>query len=171
MNDMNEIKIRRAEPRDSIRIAEIHIFGWRAAYRGIVSDKILFCELNVEDRINDFRQKNESSIHEIYVYEDNGIIKGFMKVGSCRNEDKKSSFELWGMYIDPLMKGNGIGTKLIKHCEQVAIERGCIENVLWVFKENLLARKFYEKNGYKTDGKEEIIDKFNATEIRYVKRL
>ena len=163
--------IRRAVNSDSARIAEIHIFGWRSAYRGIVSDEYLFTEILVSERIESFIQNNESEIHEIYVYEEEGIIKGFMKIGNCRNEDKVKAFELWGMYIEPLMKNQGIGRKLLSYCEDIAKTRGKNENVLWVFKDNIEARGFYEKMGYRTDGKEELMEKFNALEVRYIKIL
>jgi len=94
-----------------------------------------------------------------------------MTIGKCRNEDKTDCFELWGIYVEPLLKNQGIGTEMIEYCESYAKENGYTENVLWVFKDNSLARKFYEKMGYKPDGKEEILERFNATEIRYVKKL
>jgi len=39
--------IRRAKVDDANRIAEIHVFGWRCAYRGIVSDEYLFGKASV----------------------------------------------------------------------------------------------------------------------------
>ena len=43
-----------------------------------------------------------SNIFESYVYDD-GLIKGFMTIGKCRDEGKADFFELWGIYIDPFM--------------------------------------------------------------------
>ena len=163
--------IRKAVATDAGRIAEIHIFGWRAAYQGIVDDNYLFSKLSVEKRIKDFVSKNEHDIDEMYVSEENGIVEGFMKIGKCRNEDKLKAFELWGIYIEPLMKNKGIGSKLLLHCEAIARDRGYLENVLWVFENNTLSRRFYEKHGYIVDGKKELMERFNAFEIRYSKNL
>lgn len=60
---------------------------------------------------------------------------------------------------------------MIKYCEERAIERGYKENTLWVFKDNEKSIRFYEKMGYRPDGKEELIERFGAMEIRYSKVL
>lgn len=163
--------IRLAKSEDAARIAEIHVYGWRYAYRNIISDSYLFGKLLVQKRVESFVKNIEQKIEETYVYEDNEAIKAFMTIGTCRNEDKKDSFELWGIYVEPLFKGNGIGTQLIKYCEKCAIDRGYKENMLWVFQDNKESRSFYERIGYKPDGKEAIIERFNAKEIRYSRIL
>jgi len=163
--------IRRATYDDSTRLGEIHIFGWRSAYRGIISDEYLFSKLSVPKRIAAFQKAIDGNEDETYIYDDNGIIKGFMTIGKCRNEDKKNCFELWGIYIDPCFKRNGIGRQLISFCEQEAVKREFKENVLWVFKNNISSRRFYEAMGYIEDGKEQEIESFKAIEMRYKKDL
>ena len=163
--------IRKACVDDASRIAEIHVFGWRCAYRSIITDEYLFAKASVIKRIDAFRNAIVEDVEEIYVFEETNIIKAFMTIGKCRNEDKSKSFELWGIYVEPLLTGNGIGTRMVEFCEEKAIERGYKENVLWVFQDNIKARRFYEKMGYKEDGKEEVIERFNTKEIRYVKEL
>jgi hypothetical protein len=32
---------------------------------------------------------------------DKGIVKGFMTIGPCGMLIKKTSFELWGLYVEP----------------------------------------------------------------------
>jgi ribosomal protein S18 acetylase RimI-like enzyme len=156
---------------DAPRMAEISVFGWRSAYRGIISDEYLFSKLLVNKRIKGFEKDFDENTYESYVFEEENIIKAFMSIGECRNNDKKDAFELWGLYVDPLMKNNGIGTQLINYCEGQATKRKFKENVLWVFKDNNDARGFYEKKGYKNDGKEELIEYFGAIEVRYGKIL
>jgi ribosomal protein S18 acetylase RimI-like enzyme len=163
--------IRLAVKTDVPRMAEINVFGWRSTYRGIISDEYLFSKLLVNKRIKGFEKDFDENTYESYVFEQEKILKAFMSIGKCRNDDKKDAFELCGLYVDPLMKNNGIGTQLINYCEEQAKERGFKENVLWVFKDNYDARIFYEKKGYKTDGKEELIEYFNAIEVRYIKIL
>ena len=41
--------------------------------------------------------------------------------------------------------------------------------MIWVLEENGMGRNFYEKNGYRSDGKEKIFKRWNQREIRYVK--
>ena len=50
-------EIRRAVYSDAPRLAEIHIMGWRNAYRGIVKDDYLFGRLRVEKSITSFAQR------------------------------------------------------------------------------------------------------------------
>jgi GNAT superfamily N-acetyltransferase len=161
--------IRKAEIEDALRIAEINIFAWRCAYRGIVSDDILFSKLLVAKKVKQFEKLINEGNENIFVYDEDGITKGFMNFGKCRNEDKPDDYELYAIYVEPLMKRQGVGTRLIKYFDDIAIENSYKESVLWVFKNNKESRKFYEKNGYINDGKEEFLENFNAWEIRYKK--
>jgi len=163
--------IRRAVIDDAERIAEIHIFGWRSAYRGIVSDAYLFGKTSVAGRIAGVRKAIDEGLEETYVFEEDGILKAFMTIGNARNADKSDAFELWGLYVEPLFKGQGVGTQMVAFCEQCARERGFTEIILWVFKDNAKSRRFYEKMGYAPDGKEETIARFNAVQVRYCKKL
>jgi len=161
--------IRKATRDDAPRIAEIHVFGWRAAYRGIVPDEILFNRLSVVKRapmIADALDTDE----ETYVYDD-GIIRGWMTVGDCRDDDAKGAFELWGIYVDPLLKRAGVGRALVAFCEEIALARGKSEICLWVFSDNAPSRAFYEAMGFAADGKEQLIERLGAMETRYRKTL
>ncbi len=163
--------VRSAVYKDLSRIAEIHVFGWRNAYRGIVTDDFLFNKLSVRNSLERYEKKWEMTNDKFYVNEDNGIINGFMIFGSCRDSDKPEAFELYAIYVEPLMLHQGIGRKLLEKFESIGIESGYSENIVWVFKENIQARKFYEKMGYKEEGKEQKLEEVNAIEMRYYKKL
>lgn len=163
--------IRRAVVEDAGRIAEIHVFGWRSAYRGIVSDSYLFGKTSVGKRIESLSRTLSENIEETYVFEEESIVKAFMTIGASRNQDKKNAFELWSIYVDPLLTGKGIGTQMIHYCEDCAKNRAYQENILWVFKDNIKTRKLYENLGYRFDGSELTIEYFNTREIRYSKIL
>jgi len=162
--------IRPIELRDVPRAAEIHVFGWRSAYRGIVSDDFLFNHMIVSNRIDRFYEAVRNNTEETYVFDD-GIIKAILTIGICRDTDKPKSFELWGIYVEPLMKRQGIGSIMVRFCEEKAMDRGFTEVCLWVLKNNFGARPFYEKLGYLPDGNSKFIQFLNATEIRYCKKL
>jgi GNAT superfamily N-acetyltransferase len=163
--------IRKAKPEDASRIADIQIFGWRNAYRTIVDDKILFSKLNIEKKAQNIRKTIEDNSEEWLVFEKDEIVKGMMVMGPSRDEDKKDSFELWCIYVDPLMMRQGIGKAMLQYCEQEARTRGYKENALWVLERNEIGKSFYEKNGYKADGKRQELANLHAYEIRYCKRL
>ena len=164
--------IRPMQKSDIPRVAEIVVFGWRSAYRGIVSDEHLFKERLVSTQIAKYEERmdNENSRYTYYVYDD-GIIKAFLSVGICSDEDKPEAFELYAIYVEPCLKGQGLGTTLVKYGEKIAKERGFNEICIWTFEKNTLARVFYEKLGYALDGKTQIVEPYGAAGVRYCKNI
>ena len=158
--------IRPLEKSDVPRMAEIHVFGQRTAYRGVVSDEFLFGEMTVEKRIKYFAETTA----EVYVFDD-GIIKGFITLGPCKDEGNEDSLELYRIFVDPLMSGGGIGGKLAAHFEEIAVKRGHNKICLWVLEGNTKARIFYEKLGYVPDGAKRISGYFAVPEMRYAKEV
>ena len=141
-----------------------------SAYRGILSDDFLFNKMIVSKRVSYFENSVRNQAEESYVFDD-GIIKAILTIGDCRDADKATSFELWGIYVDPFFKRQGIGSIMVDYCEKCAVEQGFNEVCLWVLEKNADARLFYEKHGYSPDGAEKLIESLAATEIRYSKRL
>ena len=163
--------IREATVNDSARIAEIDVISSRYAYQNILSDECLYHDLTVENRIPVYRKWITEKRFEIYVYEDPGteIMKGMMGIGMSEDDDKTGAFELHFLYIDPEYVRTGIGSEMLKFFEQKGREKGCPEFVVWVLEENGMGISFYQKNGYRPDGKEKIFKRWNKREIRYVK--
>jgi len=109
---------------------------------------------------------------ETYVYEEDNIIKGFMTIGDCRDEDKDhNTFELWGIYIDPLFQRQHMGAKCVDYCVSEAIKRDKKEIVLWVFEKNKDSIEFYKKMGFSPDGKNKIYESVNEKGIRFSRKL
>ena len=164
--------IRPMQLSDVPRVAEIHVFGWRCAYRGFIDDQHLFCNMLVAKRIERFTEylNDAANTNENYVYDD-GIVKAFLTIGPSRDEDKPAAFELCGLYVDPCMKGQGIGTALAQYCEEIAAKRGYSEIFLWTFEQNAPTRAFYEKLGYVLDGATQIVEPVGAVGVRYHKYI
>jgi len=167
--------IRKLEKKDVSRVAEIQVFGWRSAYRGIMSDELLFNERTVEKWLPLWHAKVDANSKDVfdYVFAEDGMIKGVVTCGHCRDKDKQGAYELWGLYIEPTMKGGGIGTKLVEHCENKARELGCVEFCIWALEENIPAIEFYTKKlGYTLDGTRSIRPPVNTNyQVRMVKKL
>jgi len=169
--------IRPMQLSDIPRVAEIHVFGWRCAYRGIVSDEHLFNVRSVIKRMERFMEMFKDNDKEgswsgsdNFVYDD-GIVKATLAIGPCRDEDKPDAFELGGIYVDPCLQGKGIGTALATHCKAIATKRGYNEICLWTFEKNAAARTFYEKLGYTLDGTTQVYKAYNALGVRYTQYL
>lgn len=164
--------IREAIAEDGKRMAEINVIGWRYAYRNIISDEFLFKTLDIVKRAEYFSKIAEEKQQGVaYVYEEAGIVKGFMTIGPCRDEDRKTSFELYGLYVEPFMTRGGIGSQLIHFCEQKARELGYSEVLVWVLEGNAIGINFYEKMGYSLEGARKLLEKHNRYELRYHKLL
>ena len=153
--------LRKATIQDIPRIAEIIVFGKRVAYRPIFNDDIgSFNELQVIHIIEEY-QNNPRLIDNMIVYDD-GILKGVInRVFSGDN------LELCEFYVEPFFKGMGIGKELI----QYVISEARLANVkrifLWVIKDNLLARRFYEVNGFNETGETRLIEGTNKIDMCY----
>lgn len=171
--------VRKATSEDAERLAEIHIAGWRAAYRGIVADEFLFGKLNVCRRAGNLRKELAEGPAEHYVAERAGTAAAFMAIGGPRDADKAEAdcLELWAIYVEPALKRSGLGGELAAFFEAEAARRGKKEAYLWVLEDNAAGRAFYEKLGYRPDGARKVLDRLPpaagkpVAEVRYVKRL
>ena len=163
--------IREATVNDAARVAEIDVISSRYAYRDILPEESLYRDLSVAGRVPVYKSWITEKRFEIYVYEDpvTGSIRGMMGIGMSGDEDKENAFELHFLYIDPDYVRTGIGTEMLRFFEQKGRDKGCPEFVIWVLEENGMGISFYEKNGYRPDGKEKIFKRWNKREIRYVK--
>ncbi len=163
--------IRRAESADAGRIADIQINGWRNAYRGMVEDTVLFKKLSIPAKALALEAVLQEGAEEWYVYEEDEIVKGILLIGKSRDEDLPDAFELWCIYVDHFMLRSGIGKSLLDFCESTARSRGFRSVILWVLEKNVIGRNFYEKYGYRVEGKKQDIEKLKVTEVRYIKEF
>jgi ribosomal protein S18 acetylase RimI-like enzyme len=166
--------IRLAKIEDSSRMAEINVFGWRCAYKHFISLEYLFNDLSIKNKEKRFIEilsiKNNPG--KTYVFEEKNIVKAFMIIGNCNDEDKnEKTFELWAVYVDPLFQRQNIGKQLLDFCVNEAIKAKKEEITVWVFEKNDESIKFYEKMGYKKKKKIKIDEKHKENEIRMIKKL
>jgi ribosomal protein S18 acetylase RimI-like enzyme len=168
--------IRRATPDDAVALATVHIDSWRIAYRGLVPDSYLD-GLSYERRAQRFRDslaQDAVSPEETYLAEQNGELLGFLTLGGSRDEDvdRKTTGEIWGIYLGPGHWRKGIGTLFCRYGESILEGRGYQSVVLWVFAGNDQARRFYEAMGYGPDGGTRTLNLGTPLEaVRYRKGL
>jgi ribosomal protein S18 acetylase RimI-like enzyme len=161
--------IRQANIKDSSRLAEIQVFAWRHAYKDFMSIEYLFKEFTVKDREKIFNENLSQDNNNVktFVFEDNNIIKGYMTIGDCRDNDKTNeTYEIWSIYVDPLFQRQKIGTELIKYCINEALNMNKKEITLFVFEQNNKSIEFYKRMGFTFDGTINYIEYFNVNEIR-----
>lgn len=64
------------------------------------------------------------------------------------------------LWVDDMLRGNGLGIELMKHAETHAVSRGC--HAAWL--DTFQARAFYEKCGYEVFG---ALDNYPAGQQRW----
>lgn len=153
--------IRVAQLKDIPRIAEIIVFGKRVAYRDIFqNDIVTFNELQVMDLIETYRS-NPALIKNMLVYDD-GIVKGVIN-----REYKEDAVEISEFYIEPFFKRQGIGRTMIQHIIAEEKKKQISKIFLWVIKDNIPARNFYEANGLYATGDTCLIEGTDKTDMCY----
>jgi ribosomal protein S18 acetylase RimI-like enzyme len=142
------VKIRPATPKDSHPIARVHIDSWRATYPGIVPDAVL-ARLNYGDRerwwYNVLTAQAQDSI--VFVAEDDKHqIWGFATGGVQRDESLDYAGELYAIYLDGSIQGQGVGRRLVNNVAAALVDRNYQSMLVWVLADNP-ARGFYEALG------------------------
>jgi GNAT superfamily N-acetyltransferase len=77
------------------------------------------------------------------------------------------------IYVSPERWGTGVGRALMRAGEARLRTLGYKNVVLWVFKDNPRARRFYELAGWSADGAEQHAELFGMSglAVRYAKTL
>ena len=150
------VRIRQATPDDAGAIAEINVRGWRAAYRGVVSDATLDA-LSVEDlraRFTGFMADPGRAATALVALGDDGRVTGYTSFGTPREDstDLEGAGEVYAIYVGPEAWGSGRGRALLAAAEDGLREAGFRRGFLWVLEENPRARRFYEVAGWRWDG-------------------
>ena len=134
--------IRKAEPKDISRIAEILVFSKRMKYRSIFhNDDYSFNELQVIKVVDEF--KDSELLDKVWVYDD-GIVKGMIHL-----EGK----EISELYVDYFFWKEGIGSKLVEFAKEKFDSK-----FVWTLEKNKEAIRFYEAHGFKINGKRQLED-------------
>ena len=127
------IIIREAKLDDLARIAEIEVFNYRLNFYHIFQDdNFYFQEMQVLNVINE----NKKRLGQLWVYDDNEIVKGFMWVDS--QQIKK-------LFVEPVLQSRGIGSKLLEY----AVDK-LGATYLWTLEKNTRAIAFYRKHNFQT---------------------
>lgn len=143
------ITIRRAAVDDAQAIAAVHITAWQETYPGIVPDAFLK-NLSVERRAERWKSSlsDPSDLyHRAIVAEVDGQIAGFSNFGVPQEKDGGFDGELYAIYLLKSAQGRGIGRMLFGGAVEGLRELGLTSMCLWVLKDNLHARGFYERMG------------------------
>lgn len=143
-------QIRIATPADAYALAVMHVTSWRETYQGLLPDNML-ASLSVESRAVAWTKIMGEPATErstvIYLAEYSAAIVGFCSCGAQRTETlKRKGFdgEVSAVYVLREFQKRMIGTQLLTTTSSDLIRRGFKGAALWVLRDNLTARRFYE---------------------------
>ena len=156
------ILIREAVEGDVEGIAGVHVQGWRESYKDFLSPEAL-AGLSVEERMRMwqgvFRQPNPRA--RLLVAETDGsAIVGLACGGPIGRENADvlgTEAEIFAIYLLDKVKRQGVGRRLMGGVLDHLAAHGFRSVGLWVLKQNLPARRFYEALGG-TPGAEQSFD-------------
>ena len=168
-----EINIRKALPEDAHDYTDCHISIWQSAYKGIVPDNYLD-NMPAEKEQHTKRYKdtltNPGSCEYFCVMKSERMI-GFIITNKSVGENKTNIGEIWAVYLREEFWGTGYGKEMLDFAVYNLICANSDEIFLWVFEDNIRARRFYEKNNFRFDGTQREVDWYGGVplvQLKYV---
>lgn len=166
------VTIRKATIMDSEVISRIHASSWKAAYKGIVPQRYLD-ELKYDFWENAFQNWLINNLVTAQLIYENETPVGCIAYGKSRDEKLPEWGEIVSIYVLPEYCRKGYGQRLIKLAINELDTMGFQNCYLWVLKDNLIARKFYERNGFRCNNDEynfEILQE-PLTDVRFIYKM
>jgi RimJ/RimL family protein N-acetyltransferase len=169
------ISIRSATAEDAGAIAELHVEGWRWAYREHMPAALLD-GLSVERRATMWRDLLAAPATQarIWLAEREGRTIGFSATGLPQDTGAPPlTAQLTAIYLRNDAAGTGAGRELLRHATQDLCRRGFRTAVLWVLASNARARRFYEVAGWRPDGATRVVRRADVElqDVRYARDL
>jgi GNAT superfamily N-acetyltransferase len=146
--DANRLSVRPAALADARELGWVHVESWRSTYAGLLPDQYL-ASLDVEERAGRWLGVLQmlSSRQSLVVAEHEGTLVGFAYGGPERDQDSDFLGELYAIYLVRSAQGKGGGRSLLRAVAADLDERGMGSMLVWVLRDNLPARGFYEHMG------------------------
>ncbi len=153
--DVDVVHVRQASPQDAGAIADVLVDARRWSYRDTLPEGAL--NMFRADEMSSRFARWLSEPHPgaaVFVAERAGGIVGYAYVHPSEDVDIAEATELNSIYIMEHVAGTGVAPALMDAAVEHARDRSDSLITLWVRRENVRARAFYEKSGYCLDGAE-----------------
>ena len=143
------VRVRRAEVGDADAIAVVHVNAWRETYAGLMPARYLD-SLSVAARTEAWRAGlgQRGRVHPVFVGLDAaGNLLGFGLYGPPRATPPAYASEFYAVNVLRRGQGLGLGRALMAAMAGAMLDSGSRSAALWVVRDNLRARQFYERLG------------------------
>lgn len=164
-----EYTIERVKPGDEEILAYIQTESWKAGFKDILSAEILQKCTQLDRSTAMYRRLLEEKRGNGYLLSVEGNPHCIAWWDSTREMDMPGYAELICIHSLESKWRKGYGSRMMDTVLQDMIKSGYSKVMLWVFEDNIRARRFYEKHGFLFKGKTK--PAFDTKEICYEKEL
>jgi len=174
---VQEIIIRKTIKGDAEQVVKLSNAVVRSAYAHIMPQEIFdFNDANINEKIERIKKQEfniNGNINLVAVDCDKDKITAFANAKTLSNYEYYSNLgyaDLWSIYIASEYQRQGLGKKLFDNTASELKKQGCLKMIIGVLKENLQARKAYEKWGGRLDAHEKFYEKmgYKFPEVFYI---
>lgn len=164
-----KITIREAEPGDEKILAYIQTESWKSAFADIISAEDMERCTDIAKAEAMYENVFKSGYAEMSVLEIDGKPHCIAAWSKSRNPQFSDCAELICIHSLCDKWGKGYGSMMMNHIIDEIKKSGYNSVLLWVFKKNTRARRFYEKHGFELTDNTQI--SYDAVEVMYRKDL
>ena len=160
---MSEIIVRKARYTEVPVLAKIQRAAWKSAFSDIITAETMEKYTDEGKCANVIRRVLTEEIGALYIA---GIDNKACGELFWRPIDTRTA-EIVALHTLKKVWGKGVGRALMDKALNDMVEDGFLGAKLWVFKDNIRARRFYEKCGFVLTGHERASLYDRAAEVQY----
>lgn len=164
-----EIDIRKVKQGDADTLANIQTESWKAAFKGIIDAEMLEKCTNIFKARLMYQRLLDDNKENGYILTVDDKPHCIAYWDKARDSDLIGKAELICIHSLPDNWHKGFGSKMIDVVLEDIKKSGYSEVVLWVFRDNLRARAFYEVKGFVLNDVTKAA--FDSEEVLYSKIL
>lgn len=155
--------VRPATAADAAGIGRCHLACWRETYSALLSPSF-FAARDPDRFAANWARTLQEAPDSVVVAELDGEVVGFAQAVPSRDDPPVRPLELTMLYLRAAQHGSGLGQALLDAV------LGDAPASLWVAERNPRARRFYERNGFASDGAREVLESWDGlVEVRLVR--
>ena len=164
-----EIDIRKVKQGDADALAYIQTESWKTAFKGIIDDETLEKCTNIDKARLMYQRLLDENKGNGYILTVDNKPHCIAYWDKARDPELTGKAELICIHSLPNNWHKGFGSKMMDMVLEDIKSSGYSEVVLWVFRDNLRARAFYEAKGFVLNDVTKAA--FDSEEVLYSKFL
>ncbi len=169
MRKSHNVIIRKVKPGDETVLANIQTESWRAAFSQILDPELLDKCTDISKAVAMYKQLLVDNIGNGYILTIDDKPHCISYWDAARDKEYKGKAELICIHSLPDNWHKGFGSMMMDHVLSDIKKAEYSEVVLWVFRDNVRAKAFYEAKGFEFTGISQ--PAFGTEEVLYSRKL